>query len=769
MSSIHPALDIPEILTHLGSFLSPKDACICVLVSKAWCHAFQPVLWEHVETANNISPQVVEKHAHHIRTLSLADTHGLKDVLLRCTRLRTLVLWPDALEDEDDDEDDDFSDGYDSSDDEEEAQLLGSHALSTLFGNEYSFKSWTRTEGQRGPLSCSGSSIDGGGGSDSECEWARNQDRKEQNAAVGAWEWDKVRRDSGVGEETTAAHAQDTEVALLQIADFAQPHVHYALHHQLPSHSQQQHSHYRYQNYHQQHQHEKQEQMQKQPPILAQEKKSLLADLLLRNPGLIHVEVYVERKSPGGSFWRALAVTEPKSPSPATTIGHWSLGSVMSPKTHPRLLTFQSLLNLHVHQHIKPFLQMCTRLESLDLDGCTIRQLYDEYYKGLQFPRLKHVKFGRIKEWSLWSQLLFIRQCHELQTLNWRVPRLGFPVQGFCDALETNWQNLVSLTLPESRLSDGDLAKILTAAAPLTTLSIRRSDFGEYSFRALRRHFRTLQQLDLFQCPDLSSDMTQHILESCPLLESFEGNKLLLSDVAQGLGGGRRRGWACHNLRVLDVHLAGHSSAIMVNHQDVTVSVQWMVYSQLAKMDNLVHLSIGGKSTHPHPHPHPHGVDAAVPPTMVVPPAPPLHYPTTPALATTLSFPPSASYTSLRSHTEQSERPSVQTSRRRIDGLHMSLDDGLSQLSTLKNLRFLRFTGLAQEMEEDDVWWMIEQWPELKVIQGKLHSNERRQDVLESLLASYGISAWTNFNQPPLRQPQLQHPHPPVEHPLQMH
>jgi hypothetical protein len=68
--------------------------------------------------------------------------------------------------------------------------------------------------------------------------------------------------------------------------------------------------------------------------------------------------------------------------------------------------------------------------------------------------------------------------------------------------------------------------------------------------------------------------------------------------------------------------------------------------------------------------------------------------------------------------------------------------------------------GLEQEMEEDDVQWMIEQWPELNILHGKLHSNERRQSVLETLLASYGIAAWTNYNQPPLRQPQLQHPQP---------
>lgn len=758
MSSINPALDIPEILAHLGSFLAQKDARLCVLVSKAWYHAFLPILWEHVETANNISPQTIEKHAHHIRTLSLAGTNGLEAVLLRCTRLRTLVLWPDAFEDEEDD-DDDYSEGYNSSEEEEEEQLFGSHALSTLFGNECSFISWTKTEGRKGPLSCSGSSIDDSGtsvdgsGSESGCEWV--QDRGEQNSAVGAWEWDKVRRDSGIGEET-AAHALDAEVALLQIADAVQPHTHSAVQHQEPLHIQQQHSH-----------HHQQEKEQEQPPIFSQENQSLLAKLLLRNPGLVHVEVYVERRSPGGSFWRALATTEPRPPSPPTllslaTIGHLSLGSIMAPKTSPQLSTFQSLVNLHVHQHIKPFLQMCTRLESLNLEGCSLRQLDDEYYKGLRFPRLRHIKFGRIKDWSLWSQLLFIRQCHELRTLNWRVPRLGLPVQGICDALEADWPNLVSLTLPESRLSDDDLAKILAAVSPLTTLSIRRSDFGEFSFRALKRHFRTLRQLDLFQCPGLGSAMTQHILESCPLLESFEGNKLLLRDVAQGLCGGKQRGWSCHGLRVLDVHLASHSSVMAVDlHKDALLA-QWMVYSQLAKMDNLISLSIGGRSAHPLPHPHPHGVESLMEPTEAAPPVLPLHYSATTEVAATQSSSGSTLFATPRGYTERSGRPSARASRRRIDGLHLSLDDGLGQLSTLRNLRFLRFTGLEQEMEEDDVRWMIEQWPELRVIQGKLHSNERRQDVLESLLAVYGISAWTNYNQPPLRRPQLQHPHPPA-------
>ncbi|KAF9929125.1 hypothetical protein FBU30_001854 [Linnemannia zychae] len=710
-SNIKLALDIPEILGHLGTFLTQKDACLCALVSKAWYNAFQPILWEHVETANNIPLEALEKHAHHIRNLSLADINGLESFLSRCTRLRTLVLWPDALEDEEDDDEDEDNE---SLWEEEEDQVAGSHVLSSLFGDEYAFISWTKVEKRQGPLSCSGDSVCGHG-SDTGSEWA--QDKEEKDTAVGAWEWDKVRRDSGIGEET-AAHALDAEVTKLQIADAVQPYAN-------PS-------------PHQKHEHKNEKTLV--PP---KSNNSVLAELLLRNPGLLHVEVYVERRSPGGAFWRALSTAEPPPPTSSPTIGYWSIDSVMAPKIYPRLTTFQSLVNLHIHQHIKPFLQMCTRLESLHLEGCTLRQLNDEYYKSLQFPRLKHIKFSRVKDWSLDSQLLFMSQCHELRTLSWHVPRLGFPVQEFCGALQINWPNLVSLTLPESRLNDSDLAKIIQATTSLSTLSIRRSDFGEHCFRALKRHFRTLHQLDLFQCPNLNSRMTQQILENCHCLESFEGNKLLIQDVAEGMWGSSQKGWVCHNLRVLDVHLSGRSSMAAINHLGETVSIQWMVYSQLAEMTNLVHLSIGGKSPSLHP------LEEAAPSAEVAP------------LVTIASHVSSIeSYMSSRGRSGRINHSPTRPTRRQIDGLHLSLDDGLDQLSSLRKLRFLKFTGLEQEMEASDVRWMVDHWPDLKILQGKLHSDVGRQDELESLLATHGISAWTSFNQPPLRRFHVQHPLP---------
>ncbi|KAG0198853.1 hypothetical protein BGX28_007766 [Mortierella sp. GBA30] len=100
-------LDLPELLAYISRFLSQRDAVCCVLVCKAWFRAFEPIVWEHVETANNISPRDMERHAHEIKSLSLTGLQGLENVLRKCTRLETVILWPDAFEDEEDEDEED--------------------------------------------------------------------------------------------------------------------------------------------------------------------------------------------------------------------------------------------------------------------------------------------------------------------------------------------------------------------------------------------------------------------------------------------------------------------------------------------------------------------------------------------------------------------------------------------------------------------------------------------------------------------------------------
>ncbi|KAG0221780.1 hypothetical protein B0O80DRAFT_472323 [Mortierella sp. GBAus27b] len=462
---------------------------------------------------------------------------------------------------------------------------------------------------------------------------------------------------------------------------------------------------------------------------------SQLTNLLLRNPNLTRLELYVENKSPGASFWRALA------------------GSSSSTASCPRLVAFQSLSKLQVYKHIHYFMTMCTRLESLELERCSLRQLEEPYYSTLSFPRLKEIKLGRIRDMSLQCQLLILKRCPELQSLEWRVPRLGLPVEEFCMALrEGCWKKLHSLALPESRLTDAELAQILWStnafmddddsvptsslrhsanrsnqvgeagggesgrrAEGLIRFEARRSDFAAESFGALKGqgHFRTLRHLDLFQCTALASWMIAEILRGCPLLEFFDAPQVLVKDIfghhhhrrhqlGQAGRGTDHHGpeygdWACKGIRVLEVHIAG----FMGDDSEQDMEMQWHVFGQLAKLEQLRFLSIGGRSS----------LQTMVQDAVVVSPS-----------ATILDF-------ALASQPEPGE-----------NGPDLRLLSGLGQLATLQRLRTLRFTATEQRMRDEDVEWMANNLPELKLVLGRLHSDEREHRRLEKILERHGIA-----------------------------
>ncbi|KAI1295207.1 hypothetical protein EDD11_007955 [Mortierella claussenii] len=793
LSLTHPrrsALDLPEILAHIGRFLFQCDALACVLVSRTWHEAFEPVVWGHVETANDISPEDIISHAHHIKSLSLAGLDGLERVLEECQRLETLILWPDAFEGEEDEEDESENeesdgDGGNTSGTEDE-DVEGDYEGDTdgeHDGSERDVQDVGTGPGGReredanGPLlmlSSTGARQVKRAPPPLLFATSHPMDRLETSSlptnsdpymmglgaeglstvpvrgTIGEKESDKIRRDSGWSDEAATATSIANEVGIASLSGSV-------LEAEADSSEVSK-------DRKQQRRVKKQKKKQQRP-------NTPLTKLLLRNRNLNRIEVYVERKSPGGSFWRALAA------SPATFVS--------SPSTSycpcPRLSAFQSLVSLQVYKHIKPFLQMCTRLESLDLDCCSLRQLDASYYTSLQFPRMKELKFGRILNMSLQMQLLMMRQCRELRSLDWRVPRLGFPVEEFCEALREDWKELQCLMLPDTRLGDHELAMILRSASKSTAVptslhssarfrfqptlesdlkglarfEVRRSDFGTEAFQALRRggHFRTLKNLDLFQCRGLESWMMAEILRGCPLLESFDGHQLFARDIVGAYGSSiamldreesvERQRWVCKGMKYMDIHITGFA---IDPEQDL--QRQWQVFAEVARLDKLVYLSIGGKSTSPGHGPRiattltgtESGSDLLAMDEITSNPPP---------IATTSSSPPSASYI-----TPATAAAGVTVSAIRAPGgLDLRLRSGLGQLSSLKKLRMLRFTGVEQRMTTEDVEWMLENWPELKVVQGRLHTEEEEQTRLEKVLEKRQVSAWTRYNQNSLASP----------------
>ncbi|KAF9171653.1 hypothetical protein BGX20_007178 [Mortierella sp. AD010] len=72
-------------------------------------------------------------------------------------------------------------------------------------------------------------------------------------------------------------------------------------------------------------------------------------------------------------------------------------------------------------------------------------------------------------------------------------------------------------------------------------------------------------------------------------------------------------------------------------------------------------------------------------------------------------------------------------------GLSFTLEDGLGHLSTLAQLRTLRFVGLKQQLKPGDIQWMLNSWPRLSAVSGVLHTNEYQRPVIDTMLRNRHI------------------------------
>ncbi|KAF9927397.1 hypothetical protein BGZ65_006778 [Modicella reniformis] len=85
---------------------------------------------------------------------------------------------------------------------------------------------------------------------------------------------------------------------------------------------------------------------------------------------------------------------------------------------------------------------------------------------------------------------------------------------------------------------------------------------------------------------------------------------------------------------------------------------------------------------------------------------------------------------------------SYDTHRSAHDGSNFPLRTGLDSLSSLKQLMALNISTLRQEMEEQDVRWMLEAWPKLLSVIGMLHPNKVRWEELCQILRERKVSSY---------------------------
>ncbi|KAF9936593.1 hypothetical protein BGZ65_002235 [Modicella reniformis] len=247
-----------------------------------------------------------------------------------------------------------------------------------------------------------------------------------------------------------------------------------------------------------------------------------------------------------------------------------------------------------------------------------VQQEEDEGTDGMQLvfpgPRRIEISIANSPKHTIapFLQALMIRACPNLETLKWgpetwshsgRTPtNRHSSTYAFLRALAGNPWTLVkleSLDLSGVYFDDEDFAQLLGQMRQLISLKVHRTRFGRLSFQELikkREHGEkghgsdtmyalcdSVRFLWLGSCPEVTGIMIQTLLASCPKLKEFRGDKVTVSEVAQG------QKWVCQSILRLAIYLEADEDdhAPMVSRRK-----QQAVFGRLGSLTNLRYLEL---------------------------------------------------------------------------------------------------------------------------------------------------------------------------------
>ncbi|KAK3810170.1 MAG: hypothetical protein J3Q66DRAFT_64094 [Benniella sp.] len=91
MPSQHP-LELPEILSHIASYVHKRSRPSCARVSKGWYQAFIPLIWKDINlTPHRPELEAMPRYSHHVKKLNV-DVRNLILDLPQCPNLQSLTL-----------------------------------------------------------------------------------------------------------------------------------------------------------------------------------------------------------------------------------------------------------------------------------------------------------------------------------------------------------------------------------------------------------------------------------------------------------------------------------------------------------------------------------------------------------------------------------------------------------------------------------------------------------------------------------------------------
>ncbi|KAI8362196.1 hypothetical protein B0O80DRAFT_435266 [Mortierella sp. GBAus27b] len=294
--------------------------------------------------------------------------------------------------------------------------------------------------------------------------------------------------------------------------------------------------------------------------------------LIQSNPSIVCLKIIELRMYITGSFWSSVS----------------QLPQLKSISLHTGIM--------YGEDTIDAFWKACASLESLELvaiklekeDAVVVDCSSTVSTMSTTFPRLRRLQLFGLEGWDEMCQLDLFSQCPKLECLTWdqkatasaRSPH-WISGQLVKRIASRTWPHLRSVSLRQEGaiLQDSNISMILDGIDQATRVCFPGgSGFGPLAFRALRRHFSHLQELDLLDGRDVESWMLQEILSSCPALTALRAPSLLAKDVVEGSP------WVCLKMRALIVGFVFKSGE---------ENLQPQVFERLSRLSSLEALHVG--------------------------------------------------------------------------------------------------------------------------------------------------------------------------------
>ncbi|KAG0230655.1 hypothetical protein B0O80DRAFT_502081 [Mortierella sp. GBAus27b] len=334
-------------------------------------------------------------------------------------------------------------------------------------------------------------------------------------------------------------------------------------------------------------------------------------------------------------------------------------------------------------------LEIAVRLEYLRIVG-----IHNSGSMSLErwpcFPNMRSLDLNADTKPAAQLQFEMIRRCPELKALCLNIAEENTcSSSDICALFKSHCPLVEKLELwTELLLTDEELALVVDGCGRLICLQIFEPRFGNKAFQSLTRHFSSLKVLTFGRNNEVTSKMAQQIVTRCLHLTSLEGITMDACDIL-GIA------------KVEEEEKATVATPTTTNQGTAMYppSPDW----SCTRLESLG-LTINGLEGKPQDWNR-----------RVLQQLGKLKQ------LTALRFDPHCF------------GPSTQ------DGLDMRLEAGLDELSSLKQLCHVDFGVEWRKMEEQDIRWMLEAWPELSWMDGNLHRDLEERSRLERILYEENI------------------------------